>query len=92
MHTLELAEIKDDDFPETMTIDISEEDIKALRVGQRIEIVIKGSVGMLQIPPEGTSDGGPPMMGVRVSSKTVSKKNVFADLAEEDDGDESEEK
>ena len=77
----ELAE--GSDTPETIILDMSDESIKKLRVGQKVEIVIKGSVGMLRVPPEGSSEEFPSEMGIRMTSKTIKGFNEFAELAED---------
>ena len=75
----------DGDDTETLTVDLTSSQIKKLRIGEKITLTVKGSVGMLQVPPEGTSEHAPPILGIRVSSKTIIGSNVFADLAEDDD-------
>ena len=87
MPRLSLMEMGEDDLPEAMTIEISEEEVSSLNVGQKVEVTIRGSVGMLQVPPGGTKEG-PPLMGVRVSDKRVRGRNAFADLAEDEDEEE----
>ena len=89
MPVLGLREMGDDDKPrETMTVEISEEEVAKLKIGQAVEVNIKGSVGMLQVPPDGVSEGDPPLLGIRVSSKSVRGKNEFEDLfADEDEED-----
>ncbi len=69
---------------EAMVLDISEADVKQLKIGQKIEVMIEGSVGMLSVPPDGVSKDMPPELGLRVSSKKVKGLNEFADLAEDE--------
>lgn len=69
--------------PETVTLDMSDEDIKKLRIGQKIKITIKGSVGMLQVPSTGSSVEDPAVMGIRMTSKTIQGFNEFAELSED---------
>lgn len=89
MPHMTLRELDSDDKPtEAMVLDISVEDVKALKIGQEIEVTIKGSVGMLSVPPDGVSEHAPPELGIRVASKTIQGKNVFADLAEDEDDEE----
>ena len=83
LHLHELSE--NSDVPETITLDMTDEEIGKLRIGQKIEIVIKGSVGMLQVPPQGSSADDPALMGIRMTSKTINRSNEFAELAEEND-------
>ena len=85
IHLHELGE--GSDVPETVTLDMSDEEIGKLRIGQKIEIIIKGSVGMLQVPPQGSSVEDPALMGIRMTSKTVKRSNEFAELAEDEDED-----
>ena len=86
MSHFRLGEIgEDSEFREAMEIDISDEEVKKLVIGQKIEVTIKGSVGMLQVPPDGSSEGNPATLGIRVDSKTVKGKNAFEELAEEED-------
>ena len=74
---LHLTELDEDFNPrEAMEIDISDEEVKKLTIGQKIEVVIKGSVGMLQVPPDGSSESNPATLGIRVDSKAVKGKNV----------------
>jgi hypothetical protein len=73
------------DHTETLTVDLDEDQIKQLRIGEKITLTVKGSVGMLQVPPEGTSENDPPILGIRVTSKSVEGSNVFADLVEDND-------
>lgn len=85
---LHLHELREgSSHPETVTLDLSDEEVKKFRVGQKIEITIRGSVGMLQVPPQGSSDEDPAMMGVRMTGKVIKGFNEFAELAE-DEGEE----
>lgn len=86
VHLHELSE--GSDSPEIVTLDMSDEEIGKLRIGQKVEIVIKGSVGLLQVPPQGSSADDPALMGVRMTSKTIKGFNEFAELAEDAEEDE----
>ncbi len=86
MPSFHLGEMGEDDkFREAMEIDISDEQVGALKIGQKIEVIIKGSVGMLQVPPDGSSEGNPATLGIRVDSKTIKEKNVFEELSEDEE-------
>ena len=86
MAHLSIAELDGDSKPrEAMEVDISDEEVKKLTIGQKVEVVIRGSVGMLQVPPDGSSENNPASLGIRVDSKTVKGKNAFEDLAEDKD-------
>ena len=74
---------EDESFREAMTVEISEEQVQELKIGQRVTVTIEGSVGMLQIPPEGASESDPPLLGIRVSEKSVQGKNDFEALSED---------
>ena len=78
-------------IPETITVEITNSDVKNLNVGQKVEVLVKGSVGMLQIPPEGPSKERPALVGVRVTDKEVKGLNQFAKMVEDDEKDEEEE-
>ena len=81
---LHLGELRGgSDHIETVVLDLSDEEIKRFRVGQKITITIKGSVGMLRVPPEGSSEEYPAEMGVRMTSKKIAGSNEFAELAED---------
>lgn len=83
---LHLGELREgSDRPEVVVLDLSDEEIKKFRVGQKIVITIKGSVGMLQVPPGGSSNEFPAEMGVRMTDKKIVGSNEFAELAEDDD-------
>lgn len=82
--SIHLHELTDgSDSPETITLDLSDEEIKKLRIGQKVKITIKGSVGMLQVPPNGSSSDDPALMGIRMTSKDIQGFNAFAELAED---------
>lgn len=83
---LHLSELHEgSDHPETIVLDLSDEEIKRFKVGQKVTITIKGSVGMLQVPPQGSSKEFPAEMGVRMVDKKIVGSNVFAELAEDDE-------
>lgn len=75
----------DGEFQETLTIDLTPEVISDFRIGQKIEVTIKGSVGMLSVPPDGASEDFPPDMGIRVESKSIKLLDEFADLIDDDE-------
>ena len=88
MAKMKLSEVgPDGQSTETMTIEISERQIKQLRIGQRVEVTLKGSIGMLEVPPDGVTPDDPPLLGLLISSKKVVPENAFAQLAA-DDGEE----
>lgn len=79
-----LGELDEDEkFREAMEIEISDEQVGELKVGQKITVTIEGSVGMLQVPPDGSSEDNPATLGIRVDSKTVRGKNAFEELSED---------
>ena len=85
-HLLELHEGSDN--PETVVLDLTDEEIKKFKIGELITITIKGSVGMLRVPPEGSSEEFPAEIGIRMTSKKIVGSNAFAELAaDEDEGD-----
>ena len=85
--TVHLSELREgSDHPEVVVLDLTDEEIKKFKVGQKITITIKGSVGMLRVPPEGSSEEFPAEMGVRMTSKKIVGSNEFAELAEDEDG------
>lgn len=87
--SLHLGELHEgSDKPETVVLDLSDDEIKKFRIGQKITITIKGSVGMLQVPPDGSSKEYPAEMGVRMTDKKIVGSNQFAELAEDDDEEE----
>lgn len=82
--SIHLHELSDgSDAPETITLDMSDEAIKKLKIGQKVQITIKGSVGMLQVPPNGSSVDDPALMGIRMTSKDIKGFNEFAELSED---------
>lgn len=83
LHLKELHEGSDQ--PETVVLDITDAEVKKFNVGQKITITIEGSVGMLNVPPEGSSKEFPAEIGVRMTSKKIEGHNAFAKLAEDDD-------
>lgn len=90
--SIHLQELTDgSDAPETITLDLSDEEVKKFRVGQKVKITIKGSVGMLQVPPNGSSVDDPALMGIRMTSKDIQGFNEFAELAEDAEEEEDDE-
>lgn len=80
-----LGHNEDEKRRETLTVDLPAEQISKLKVGQQIELLVKGSVGMLQVPPNGESSDRSSSVGIRVTSKTVKGLNTFEQLAATDD-------
>lgn len=88
MPHMPISELDDKgNLKEAITVEITEEEIKELRIGQKIEVTITGSVGMLQVPSDGSSKEEPPLLGIRVTGKKVEGLNAFAELARDDDED-----
>jgi len=83
LHLHELSE--GSHAPVTVTLDLSDEEIKKFKIGQKIEVTIRGSVGMLQVPPQGSSDEDPAIMGIRMTGQKIKRFNEFAELAEDED-------
>lgn len=88
MPSVKMKEMKDSSA-ETLTLDITEDMVKKLNIGEKVEIILKGSIGMLQVPPEGTTEFDGPMLGLRLTSKKIIPSNKFADLASDDDDDDA---
>jgi len=53
---------------DTQRFDISESDIKRLKIGQYVEVTVCGVVGNLSIPPM----GGQPSLHLRVDTRKIS--------------------
>ncbi len=83
LHLSELVE--GSDSPETIVLDLSDEEVKQFKIGQKIVVTIKGSVGMLSVPPQGSSKDVPADIGIRITDRSIRKTNVFAELAEDAD-------
>ena len=49
LHITELVE--GSDTPETVVLDLTDDEVKKFKIGQKVTITIKGSVGMLSVPP-----------------------------------------
>jgi hypothetical protein len=81
LHITELTE--GSDTPETIVLDLTDAEVKKFKVGQKITVTIKGSVGMLSVPPQGSSKDFPAEMGIRMTDKTIRGSNVFAELSED---------
>lgn len=68
---ISIGDLLDDGGPSTNidieVLDISEKDIKKLKIGQYVEVMICGVVGRLSIPPT----GGTPSVGLRVDKRSV---------------------
>ena len=85
---LHLSELHEgSDKPEVVVLDLTDEEIKKFKVGEKITVTIKGSVGMLEVPPDGSSEEFPAIMGVRMTSKKIVGSNEFAELAADEDED-----
>lgn len=83
LHISELHE--GSDHPETILLDLTDEEVKKFKIGQKIVVTIKGSVGMLSVPPQGSSKDMPADMGIRITDRSIKGLNVFAELAENGD-------
>lgn len=75
---------------DTQRFDISESDIKKLKIGQYVEVTVCGVVGNLSIPPM----GGQPSMHLRVDTRKVSiissaQEKGIRSLADDSDDEES---
>ena len=77
----------DSKFREAMEFDVTDEQVKSFTIGEKVEVIIKGSVGLLQVPPDGSSKMFPSSLGLRVTSKKIVSQNAFEKLAEEDEDD-----
>ena len=89
MPKISLGEMADDsDKVETIMLDLSDEEVKNFKIGEKVVVTIEGSVGMLSVPPGGSSDDMPGDMGIRISSRKIKGINEFAELSEADDEDE----
>lgn len=84
-HTL--MEIGADDGKEAITVELTKKEIKQFKIGEKITITLKGSVGLLEIPPGGATDNMPPTLGIRIDSKKVEGSNMFAELSADEDED-----
>ncbi|MFQ5741986.1 MAG: hypothetical protein ACE5HV_00175 [Acidobacteriota bacterium] len=81
---LHLAEMHEGSHrPEAIVLELSDEEIKKFKVGQKVTVTIQGSVGMLQVPPDGSSEEFPAEMGVRMTDKKIVGSNEFAELSED---------
>jgi len=90
--TLRLSELHEgSDTPETIVLDLTDKEVQAFKIGQKVVVTIKGSVGMLNVPPQGSSEGAPAEMGIRITDQSIKGLSVFAELAEDGDEDEAEE-
>lgn len=85
MPKLKIHEVDEDGkHQEAMVVDVSEADVKKLKVGEKVEVKISGTVGMLSVPPDGVDESSSAELGIKVKSKKVTGSNEFADLAEDD--------
>ena len=83
---LHLSELHEgSDRPETIVLDLTDEQVKAFKIGQKIVVTIKGSVGMLNVSPQGSSEENPAELGIRITDRSINGLNVFAELAEDED-------
>ena len=66
---IEIDSMGDDGMAEidTQRFDVTESDIKKLKIGQYVEVTVCGVVGNLSIPPM----GGQPSMHLRVDTRKV---------------------
>ena len=81
LHLSELA--AGSDVPETIVLDLTDDEVKTFKVGQKVVVTIKGSVGMLSVPPQGSSKEIPADMGIRITDRSIKGLNVFAELSED---------
>lgn len=83
---LHLSELHEgSDAPETIVLDLSDKEVQAFKIGQKIVVTIKGSVGMLNVPPQGSSADSPAEMGIRITDQSIKGLSAFAELAEDED-------
>ena len=83
---LHLSELHEgSDAPETIVLDLTDEEVQAFKIGQKIVVTIKGSVGMLNVPPQGSSEDSPAEMGIRITDRGIKGLNEFAELAEDEE-------
>ena len=68
---------------EAMVIDVPEDEIKNFRIGQEITMTVRGSVGMMSVPPDGLRKDELPEMGIRVASKKIVGMNAFESLSQD---------
>lgn len=101
MGCLEVCEIDGEDNVKTTSVDIDQNQVKEFKIGDEVEITIRGLVGMLEIPPHmfGKGEEGEEAqkerstMGLRVASRTIRKldneqvRGIMALASEEDDED-----
>ena len=86
MMALHIGELRENsDHPETIVLDLTDEEVKAFKIGQKIVVTIKGSVGMLNVPPQGSSEDMPAELGIRITDQSIKGLNAFAELAEDED-------
>lgn len=92
MPMMSIGEMPDEgkEFKETMTVDVDEKQISKFKIGDKVTMVVKGTVGMLQVPRDGEpSKSDPPMMGIKVDSKKINGMTVeeaqMDDLANDDE-------
>lgn len=65
---IELGSLMGGSMPDIEILDVSESDIKKLKIGQYVEIKICGWVGKLSVPPDGD---GNPSLGIKVDTREV---------------------
>ena len=88
MPRVRVRELDEEGKPqEAMLVDVSEKDVKKLKIGEKVEVTIAGTVGMLSVPPDGVDEFSSAELGIKVKSKKIEGSNEFADLAEDKDGD-----
>ena len=73
------------DHTETIMLDLTDAEVKKFKIGEKITITIKGSVGLLSVPPDGSSKDFPAEIGIRMTDKKIVGSNEFAELAEDAD-------
>lgn len=77
--------------PENVTIDVTEAQISKYKVGQKIEMVIKGTVQEIRMPSTIDSKWDKPSIRIEVNSKDVKGNNEYEKMAMDDERDEEEE-
>lgn len=75
---------------ETITLDVTEQQVKQFKVGQKVTVTVKGTVGHLSVPRyDNPTPDNPPTMGIKVDSKTINGKSTqqqgIEDLATDND-------
>lgn len=67
MPTIMLGDMAEDGV-KIVSMDISEKDVKKLKIGQTVELTVVGVVGRLEVPPDGEGD---PRISIRINSTEI---------------------